>query len=327
MKTLIQAFPNQLAEAIALYKPIALKARLHAIRQVVVVGMGGSAIGGLLVKQGVIDQLAVPLEINQDYTLPAYVNRHTLLIIISYSGNTEETIQALEMGYQKKASMVCMSATGLLSKLAKQYDLDWLALPLGMPPRTCLAYIIVAILAVLRFYKLVSSNWELEFDKAIALLAQKEFDIKQQAKQIAETIQGKMPIIYTLAAYEGVAIRWRQQFNENSKQLCWHHTIPALNHNEIVGWQDPDDRLVVLMLVGSLGHDRSKLQQVIAQRIIQQACTCCIAIQGLAISYWCDAIYWIHLGDWTSWYLAQQKGINPLEVANIDCVKGYLAQQ
>jgi glucose/mannose-6-phosphate isomerase len=325
MKRLIQDFPNQLTAAMQWVEQLNLTHAAKDIHQVVITGMGGSAIGGILIKQWVADYLPVPLAVNQDYTLPAYVNQHTLLIVVSYSGNTEETLQAFQEGLEKQAKIVCMSANGLLSELAQNHHIDWISLPTGRPPRACLEYMLVAMLGVLSFYQLVSRGWTSELRSAIQVLVQKEADIQKKAQEIAGLIQGKIPVIYTITAYEGVAIRWRQQLNENSKQLCWHHTIPALNHNEIVGWQDPDDHLLVLMLIGSAVHSRIQAQQAIAQAIIQERNACSI-IEGPKQSYWSDVLYFIHLGDWVSFYLAQQKATDPLVVENIERVKLSLSK-
>jgi glucose/mannose-6-phosphate isomerase len=321
MDKLIKDFPNQLAEAITLGQKVNLTPATAAIHQVVVTGMGGSAIGGILVKQWVADQLGVPMEVNQDYTLPAYVNQHTLLVVISYSGNTEETIEAFQAGIEKQAKIICITADGILKELAHKHHIDCIPLPAGRPPRACLDHTAVILLFILRFYGLIVWDFILDLQAAIRLLEQESGAIQAKAQQIAREIQGKLPVIYATAPYEGVAMRFRQQLNENSKQLCWHHVIPALNHNEIVGWQDPNCCLVVLMLYGTHIHGRIELQQAIARSIIESQSSHFIAIEAPPTSYLVDTLFLINLNDWISWYLAQLKGIDPLAVKNIDQVK------
>ncbi len=326
MYELIKAFPKQLAEAILLGQEAYLTPAKAPIHQVVVAGMGGSGIGGVLVKQWVADQLLVPMEVNQNYTLPAYVNKHTLLIVISYSGDTEETIQAFRIGIEKQAKIICMTAGGLLSSLAQDDQIDWIGLPAGRPPRACLDHIAVMLLFILRFHQLIAWDFVPALQAAMELLEKNELVIQTKAQQIARDIQGRLPVIYTTAPYEGVAMRFKQQLNENSKQLCWYNVVPALNHNEIVAWQGPDERLVVLMWCGYIGHNRIALQQAITQTIIQKHTAHFIWVEAPQQSYFIDSIYLIHLGDWISFYLAQFKGINPLSVDNIDQVKSGLSK-
>jgi glucose/mannose-6-phosphate isomerase len=321
MDELIRDFPNQLAEAIKLGQEVNLTPAATPIHQVVVAGMGGSAIGGILVKQWVADQLVIPMEVNQDYTLPAYVNQHTLLIVVSYSGNTEETIEAFQAGIEKQAKIICITADGILKELAHKHRIDWIPLPAGRPPRACLDHTAVILLFILRFYGLIAWDFVADLQAAIQLLRQSEFDIQAKAQQIAREIQGKLPVIYATAPYEGVAMRFRQQLNENSKQLCWHHVIPALNHNEIVGWQDPDCRLVVLMLYGTQMHGRIELQQAITRRIIESQTRHFIVIKAPGKTHLSDTLFLINLNDWVSLYLAQLKAIDPLAVKNIDQIK------
>ena len=135
MYDLIQSFPQQLEEAIVLGKQAKLTPTKEAIHHVMVSGMGSSGLGGALVKQCVADHLLVPMEVNHNYTLPAYVSEHTLLIIASYSGDTEETLQAFKEGVQKQAKVICITSGGAIKTLAKQHNIDTILLPPGRPPR------------------------------------------------------------------------------------------------------------------------------------------------------------------------------------------------
>ena len=320
MYELINNFPQQLAEAIALAQQIKLNPTKKAIHHVVITGMGGSGIGGILVKNWVADQMLVPIEVNQAYTLPAYINQHTLLMVISYSGNTEETLQALQAGITKQAHIICITAGGAISQLAKEQALDLIILPAGKPPRACLGYTSVLLLAILRFYKLLVWDFTPELQAAILLLQQDSRHLQAKAQQIAMQIKGKLPVIYATAPYEGVAIRFRQQLNENSKQLCWHHTIPALNHNELIGWQSSHKNLAVLML-GAASHDRTSLQQSITQAIIQKHTSHFHLLEAPGKTLLVNSLYFVHWCDWISFYLAQAKGVDPWVVAHIDQVK------
>ena len=326
MYKFIKEFPKQLAEAIILGQQAKLTPATKPIHHVLVSGMGGSGIGGTLVKQWVADLLPIPMEVNHTYTLPAYVNENTLLVIVTYSGNTEETLHTLEAGIQKQAQIVCITSGGAAKRLAEQHGINLIPLPADRPPRACLDHTTVQLLFVLRFYQLIAWDFVAEIQEAIQLLRQTQRSLQTEAQQIAMHIQGKYPVIYTTAAYEAVAIRLRQQLNENSKQLCWHHVIPEMSHNEIVGWSSAHKHLAVFMLGSHTEPARIQLQQHIAQAIIQKHAPSFITLQAQGRTYFIQSLYLIHLGDWLSFYLAQGKKVDPMEIAAIDQVKAGLNQ-
>lgn len=327
MYNLIKNFPKQLEEATTLGQQAPLTSAKHPLHHVVVAGMGGSGIGGALIKQWVVSQLPIPLAINQDYTLPAYVNQHTLLILVSYSGNTEETLQALQEGLRRQAKIVCITTGGNLQALAEQHQLDCIILPSGYPPRACLGYSVVPQLFVLQFHQLVTANFVASLQAAIQLLKTSQAVVQDAAQRIAPQLHGKLPIIYTTTAYEAVAIRWRQQLNENSKQLCWHHSIPEMNHNELASWDVPQQDLAVLMLYGDTLHERAALQQRLTQSLVQAKTSVYMPLQAQGNTPLAQSLYLIHLGDWVSYYLAQEKGVDPMAIAMIDQLKAKLQKQ
>src|SRR4029079_16791535 len=140
MKELVDGFTAQLKEAIQIGESAVLKQPKEEIRNVVITGLGGSGIGGTIVSEIVAGECIVPISVNKDYFLPAFVNQHTLVIVSSYSGNTEETIQAMEAALKAKAKIVCISSGGKISEMAKRNHCDLVTIPGGMPPRACLAY-------------------------------------------------------------------------------------------------------------------------------------------------------------------------------------------
>lgn len=324
MYDLIQDFPRQLEEAMTLGQQASLTPVKQPLHHVVVAGMGGSGIGGTLLKQWVADQLSVPLTINQDYTLPAYVSQHTLLILASYSGNTEETLEALQEGLRRQAKIVCITTGGALQALAEQHGLDHILLPPGRPPRACLGYAVVPQLFVLHFHQLITEGFVNSLEAAIQLLKATQDVTQAEAQRIAQQLHGKLPVIYTTAAYEAIAIRWRQQFNENSKQLCWHHVIPEMNHNELAAWQGHQQGLAVLMLVGDTPHPRTARQQHLIQPLIQAKANTYLSLHAQGLTPLAQSLYLIHLGDWVSYYLALEKDVDPMAIAMIDQLKGQL---
>lgn len=326
MKALIKSFPRQLEAAITMGKQAKFTPVKKEIRNVLVSGLGGSGTGGTFVQQWVAKKIPLPMAVNHDYFLPAYVNEHTLLIIVSYSGNTEETIHALQEGFQKKAKIVCITSGGKVKVIAEKEGLDCIILPGGMPPRACLGYTTIQQLFVLRAYQCISWNFTKALESVVKLLDKTQSTVQEEAQQIAEKLKDKLPVIYSNTAYEAVAIRFRQQINENSKKLCWHHVFPEMNHNELVGWRTPNEQLAVIMLKDEHDYYRIQARMKLTKEVFQQYTSTILEINTKGRTYLEKTIYLIHLCDWVSYYLAQLNGFDPTEVAVIDHLKVSLAQ-
>eukprot|EP01132_Coremiostelium_polycephalum_P003049 gene3049-3813_t len=327
MYVTIKNFPQSLQAAISSLKKATLKNSKKTIHQAIITGMGSSGLVGNLVKQCVGDKLSVPLEVNKDYTLPAYVNEHTLLIVVSYSGNTQETIEAFQTGIKKNAHMVVVTSGGLLQQMAYEHGLSVLALPKFLPPRASLDHTLLQLLFILYFHHLMHWDFIEEIQAAIQLLGNQQAGLQIEAEKIAKQIKGYTPVIYTTTSYEAVAIRLRQQLNENSKQLCWHHVLPELNHNEIVGWASTPSHIMAILLHVPIADPRLALQQQVAQDIIQKHAARLVTLTAQGTTDLIRSLYLIHLGDWISFYLAQITGVDPMQIQAIDQVKAALQGQ
>ncbi len=327
MKELIAAFPGQLEEALRIGQNYSFTTAKDAPANVLLTGLGGSGIGGSIVQNYVFDQLKVPFTVNKDYFLPAFVNASTLVIVCSYSGNTEETLMAMRQAIEAKAKVVCITSGGEVQRLAKQHGLDCIIVPGGMPPRSCVGYSIVQILFTLRHFELLSVDFQSDITTAIALLKSNRDAIQDAAQAIAEKMAGKTAIIYAAQPYEGLAIRVRQQINENSKMLGWHGAIPEMNHNELVGWKDKSDSYAVLLLRNENDYDRVQTRMEINKEIIGKYTANIIEVYSKGRTYWEKIFYFIHLTDWVSVYLADLHQVDSMEVQVIDHLKGALAEK
>ena len=252
MDQLIANFTKQLTEAIEIGKAATLTRPEFPSTQIIVSGLGGSGIGANLVSEIVANDLRIPMAVNKDYSIPFYVNKNTLFIVSSYSGNTEETLSALQQAMNRKCKIVCVSSNGKVVELAEQHGYDHIKIPGGMPPRSCLGFSFVQQLFIIHKLGHISDQFVGQLGSAIEMLDNEEDAIREKAREIAKQLNGTIPIIYSSAHMESVAVRFRQQVNENSKMLCWHHVIPEMNHNELVGWRKQDDSwAVVLFLISS----------------------------------------------------------------------------
>lgn len=326
MKKLVQNFPTQLHEALIIGKSHKFSTSKKKFANIVLTGLGGSGIGGSIVQNFTFDKLSVPFVVNKDYFLPAFVNADSLVIVSSYSGNTEETLQAMKQALKKKATVVCITSGGKVAEIAKKKNLDCILLPGGMPPRACIGYSMTQVMFVLQGLGLVKYNFEKDLKASIKLLKDKSVSIKTKARSLAKKLYGKTPIIYSAPEMEGMAIRFRQQINENSKMLCWHHVIPEMNHNELVGWKDVDDSRSVVILRTEKDYVRTQVRMEINKKVIKKYTKNITELYPEGKSYWEQVFYFIHLTDWVSVYLADMREQDAVEVNVIDFLKGELAK-
>ena len=325
MKKLVENFGQQLNEAIAIGEKAILTPSSKPIHNVLISGLGGSGISGTLVAELMEQTSVVPICVNKKYHLAKFVNENTLFIASSYSGNTEETVEALEAAIKARAKIVCVSSGGKVIELAKQHGLDHIILPGGMPPRACLGYSFTQLLYVLAFNKVIPSNYSNELKATIDLLNTYKDSIQAEALETAKFLLNKTTVIYTMS-FEAVAIRFRQQINENSKELCWHHIVPEMNHNELVGWRNKNENMAVVILENNEDYFRNKKRMEVCEQIISQYTSHVKRIISKGNSDLERAMYHIHLTDWVSCYIADLKGIDATEVNVINHLKGELSK-
>ncbi|NBQ47364.1 MAG: bifunctional phosphoglucose/phosphomannose isomerase, partial [Sphingobacteriia bacterium] len=202
MKKLVENFTRQLIEAKAISEKAVLEKK-SGIQSVLITGLGGSGIGGTVLGELVAKSCPVPILVNKDYFLPEFVNAHTLVIVSSYSGNTEETLSAMQDAIQRGAQIVCVTSGGRILELAKQHQFGFIEIPGGQPPRSCLGYSLIQLIKVLEVYGFADASLYQDLDKAIALLEKESLAIQKEAKEIAEKLHKKFPILYSLGSCEG----------------------------------------------------------------------------------------------------------------------------
>ncbi len=326
MLELIRDFPDQLKEALAIGRNAKLGAADAGYTNVVVTGLGGSGIGGRIAAQALAAEATCPIEVYSNYYLPAYVGKGSLVIACSYSGNTEETLAAMHQAMDKGARVVCITSGGTMLETAKAKGLDHIVIPGGNPPRTMLAYSLTQQFFILKHFGIIKSDFEASMARAAEQLKSGQEAIKAEAKELAEKIYGKRAIIYSEAATEAVSIRFRQQLNENSKELCWHHAIPEMNHNELVGWAGGDKSMAVVIFRHADDHERSQMRMEINKEVFAKYTPNVYEVWSKGDDRLERQLFLIHLGDWASWYLAEKKGVDATEIGVINMLKGKLAE-
>jgi glucose/mannose-6-phosphate isomerase len=324
MKTLVEGFPKQLQEALDIAQSATLTLK-HHIQNIVVTGLGGSGIGGTILSELVQAECTVPIIVNKDYFLPEFVNANSLVIISSYSGNTEETLSAMKQAISKQAQIVCVTSGGKVLEIAKQHQYDTIIIPGGNPPRSCVGYSLIQLFKIVQFNGFIKTDLLKQVSESITLLNKENTYIKQEAATIAKSLVGKIPVIYSLGSCEGVAVRFRQQINENSKMLCWHHTFPEMNHNELVGWTEKNENLAVVTFRTSYDFERTIKRYDICKPLFTKYSASVTDITAKGNTKLEQFMYLINLGDWISCYIADIKNIDAIEVDVITNLKNELA--
>ncbi len=326
MHELVKNFPLQLKEALQIGEQAKLNKPVRQIENIVISGLGGSGIGGTIVSEIIANESKVPVVVIKDYFIPAFVNKNTLLICCSYSGNTEETIQALEDSLKKDAMICCITSGGKIAEIAKTKNLDLITIPGGMPPRSCLGYSLTQLFYVLNGYGIIGDAFKKQLKNSISLLESDLSGILSEAKRLTDFLAGKIPVIYAVDGYNGVATRFRQQINENSKMLCWHNILPEMNHNELVGWAENYDNVAVVILRNTTDYSRTQTRIEICKEIFQKYTHSITELWSKGESHLEKAMYLIHVTDYVSVMLAAKKNIDATEVNVINHLKGQLAK-
>lgn len=326
MEKLIQQFSLNIKEALEIASKNHFQKPEIRINNIVICGMGGSGIGGKIVAQWIADTCLVPINFVQDYTLPAYVGQNTLVIGSSYSGNTEETLFALDEANQRKASIIGICSGGELANFCQKHSFPCVIVPGGNPPRTALAFSLVQLSNIFLQMGFAHTAILEELAAGMQLIEQEYSKIRQEAKNVAEQLQNRTIAVYAGANYEGVSVRAKQQINENSKELCWQHVIPEMNHNELVGWGGGDSRYACLFIQTNDLSERNQKRFEISVDRTKSKTDKVVIISAKGNSQVEKSIYLIHLIDWISFYLSELKNGDSMEIEIIDYLKGELGK-
>lgn len=297
---------------------------------IVFAGMGGSALAALISKSW--PGYSVPFEISRNYDCPSYTTNQTLFFAASYSGNTEETISAMNQAEQKGACVVVIASGGKLLETAKQKGYPFIQLPAGMQPRYASLYGLKAIVTILDAYGLTTGKTS-ELTQYSPFLhdatAQWRPDVpaaQNQAKQIALELMGKSVVVYTGPKMSPAAYKWKISINENAKQIAWWNEFPEFNHNEMLGWteQPVQKPYATILLKSNFEHPRVQKRFEITNQVLSGKMPAPIIIEPKGGTLIERLLYTIALGDFVSIYLALLNNLNPTPVDLIEKFKNLL---
>ena len=327
MREILLNFPKQCREGFNIQIPLPGKKNF---KKICMCGMGGSAIGGDILKIFVERDSQVVFNIHRDYNLPSYIDKESLVIAVSYSGNTEETVSAYKMAKKTGCKIWVLTSNGKLYKFAKKDKIPAVQIPSGLPPRCALGYLFFPCFNLLRKLGIIKEPvtpgiFE-KFEKYVLSFSKNN----SLAYTLAEKILNRVPIIYSGNLYYPAILRWKTQIAENSKNFAFINVIPEMNHNEIMSWHFPEwfiEKTIPIYIKSSDYNSRIRKRFEVTEKIISSFQKEKIIINPKGKSLLEKIFYLIILGDWVSYYLALLNKVDPTEIREIDLLKESLKRK
>jgi len=326
---------RQMEDAWNLAGGVELPPEYQSVRQVVVAGMGGSAIGGSLLESYGSGEIPLPFTVWRNYGVPGFVDENTLVICSSYSGNTEETLSAFRAARNRGAKLLVISTGGTITSLAREAGAPLLSFSYNAQPRATLGYLftpLVRIFARLGFL----GDQEQPFEEALRIVREvsaqwsgERSTSENVAKQIASACHGKVVVVYGAEYLSAVARRWKTQMNENAKNWSFYEEFSELNHNAIVGYEYPEgahDAVQVVSLRGSHLSERIAIRMRVTGELLDRFKVPWRTVDARGDGKLAQMFSLIALGDYASYYLALLNGADPTTIAPIDFLKDALAR-
>ena len=331
----VREMDRQAEDAWGIARELEAPADYRRARQILILGMGGSAIGGDLVRTLLAGKAAAPILVSREYDLPAFVGSDTLVIASSYSGNTEETLSATEQALAAGARVMVVSTGGALAALAQERGLPLVRYSYDAQPRAALGYSLFLLLGVLSALGYVDGA-TLGVEDAIGAIRARAAACdpdrpisRNVAKELAVAIHGKAAIVYGGGILSELARRWKGQFNENAKHWAFFEQFPELNHNAVIGYEYPESvgrQLVVLILSSELNHPRVLRREQVTASILERSGIRARRLQAEGNGPLAHVCSLGVLADFTTYYLALLNGADPTTIENIDFLKAELAK-
>ena len=331
----IEAFPRQMHAAWAMSRELTLPDRYRAATSICVLGMGGSAVSGDLVRAIFSDRLTLPIVSVRDYELPAWVGANTLVIALSHSGATEETISALSTALERHSPVAVISTGGPIGDVATKVKLPRLIFPSETPPRAALGYMMILLAGLLERGGFLALD-EAQVEEAILAAEQVAVSCGPDvpaasniAKQLAWSLLDRLPVIEGSGAMAAVARRWKTQINENSHSAAAAEELPEATHNTVVGYEQPEtmhDHEYVVFLTTDSELPRHRERTRLSMELLKASTIDYrrVSIDGNGrLAQACAAI---SLGDYVSFYLALLYGVDPSKTEALTLVKATMSE-
>jgi glucose/mannose-6-phosphate isomerase len=322
----VLALPDHLRDA--LWRVESANLEPEEASGLIVCGMGGSAIGAVLARSAIGDGLVGPMLIFRDYELPPWTATDRAVLCTSYSGNTEETLACFEAAEILGARRYAATTGGALADAARAAGVPVIGLPAGLQPRHSVGYGFTVACEIATLVG-IASGMRTEIDGAAAFLEERRDQLVERAAEIADEIDGTVPMIYGCDLTVPVAYRWKCQINENAKQHAFEHQLPELDHNEIVGWSGGNGAgaagaFSAIFLDDSDQHPRQRQRADLTAKLIEPAAHAVVRIETEGGTRVQRLLWSVLLGDLVSLHLAARNGVDPEPVAVIEKLKDEL---
>lgn len=292
---------------------------------VIICGMGGSALPGEVLRMWLKKTgNEFPLELHRNFYLPKTANENTLIVCISYSGNTEETISSLEQALEKNLSIVCIASNGKIADICQKKQLSFIRVPSGMMPRQALGYQFTALVKILNYYGFVSD--ELKSDVISLSKKIKPLESEGQGKKIARKLIKKIPLIYSSRENMALARIFKINLNENSKTPAFFNYFPELDHNELAGFSFSQKDFQAIILRDENDFLKIKKQMEITAQLLKKRKIGVEFVEMTGDDVLNKIFSNIMLSSWTSYYLAKAKKIGPWSIRIVEELKEGLAK-
>ncbi len=315
----LKKFSYQIQYAIGNYKPHGLNT--SAFRNLLIGGLGGSGIGGRIVKSIFADSFPLPVECVADYSLPGYVNENSLVILASYSGNTEETLQMYEEVKNRGCKLLILTSGGTLGKLAAENNIHTYHIEPGFQPRMALGFSLTYLIQI--FAELAGKDVKPELEELVNLFADTSM-FEEEAAQIFESVKPKLKnklVALTDGPFEPVGIRFAQQIQENAKHECFNHVLPEMNHNVIESYYGQLETIFLFIHAQQNNRVASRFEFLDNLLAVEYNKIVNIISDEFSIKTVYETI---HMLDWLSLYIADHRKVDSLNVPNIASLKEFL---
>lgn len=306
------------------------------IQNIVITGMGGSAIGGDIIRSLAAQTTRVPVIVNRGYEIPRFVGPQTLFLAVTYSGNTEETLSSFEQARKQRAQIVCLTSGGQLKELAGDYDYPCLTVPGGLSPRAATGYLFAPLALLLEKAGLMEGiTYDLKETVDVLYQLRDRFNPEAPleanlAREAARLMKGALPVIWGSSGLsETAALRWKAQINENAKSPAYWAVLPELNHNEIMGFDEPQGivkQLCLIVLRDSGDHPRVVRRIEVTKNLVKDRVKRIIELSSSGSSWLARFYSLVYTGDYASTYLAFEYGKDPVAIEAIDHLKAELSK-
>jgi glucose/mannose-6-phosphate isomerase len=301
------------------------------IQNVVLSGMGGSALAANLFLSWTTPPF--PFVIDRTYDVPGFTGPNTLFIVSSYSGNTEEELSALAQAADKGAMIVVMTSGGRLADIAREKSYPLLLIPTGIQPRMSVFYQLRALAELMDAMGLILDlvpQLETSADFLEEAVANWRPDVptsKNVAKELAEELMGKTPVVYAGPRLSSAAYKWKISFNESSKNMAFFNQFSEFNHNEFLGWtgHPVEKPFQPIELMSSFEHPQIKQRFAASNKLLSGQMPHPLQIEAEGNTLIEQILWMVLLGDFVSLYLAMLNNVDPTPVDLIEKLKKELA--